>query len=264
MAKAKTTTRNLSKQQLGIVTQSVRTVPGLTDQQRAMVIDAIDVADGDLRDTLAILGIGAPEEMREAATRGATSIAPISPAQIISAAFAEANAGENAHALIIAAGVDQESTKEAFRIGYVAGRLCQMGEDEQAAIERAKIVVALPNSNGKAANRRTEKQETIVTAARKAWSRHLARIGGTSEHGAAGNKNAAKKGARHETDKASKAPSDAPKVAPKFKSPAGALEWAQNMTAALLAGCNKNGLATIAPLVSEVAKQIAVEIAARK
>jgi hypothetical protein len=172
-----------------------------------------------------------------------------------------ARAGWNDHAnratvmasVAAAQGLDPKEVRAAFCAGFLARDLYGF-EEFTVALDKARAVLALPGATGKAAERRTGAQETSYAAARKAWARYAPKAGlSTGE----------KRGTKSASVKKAKAKAE--KIAPKFKTVAGSLEWAQKSVAFLLSGLKKNAApAPVALAADALAKAIAAEIAARK
>jgi hypothetical protein len=188
-----------------------------------------------------------------------------SAAILASVTVAAFHCGENdlatRAAMTAAEGIEPAKVRLAFISGFMASRLAPLTKDDVASpdritslVEKAQAVMALPGSTGKAANRRTVAQETVYAAARKAWSRFAPKAKvATGE----------KRGTKSASVKKAKAKAE--KIAPKFKTVAGSLEWAQKSVAFLLSGLKKNAApAPVALAADALAKAIAAEIAARK
>ena len=96
---------------------------------------------------------------------------------VAKAAFGESRATSLADHAIQRAGMTQEDTRIAYICGYLAGRLLTDPEWNEPMMKAMRDIMEKKGAGSQDAERRTAVQETAYAAARKAWSRHLAKTG---------------------------------------------------------------------------------------
>ena len=162
-------------------------------------------------------------------------------------------------AAVRAADVLQDDTKMTVQTTRVAMSLRVKDSKLTAAKARkdAARILALPNANSKAPEKRTEAEDTIVNAARKYWSRLLAAADVKSTDSRAGNSNAKKSEPRPSMLDKDDVPADNAKpkpAAPAFATAAQYNAWLDGQAAMLIATTERAGKVASASRQKLIAK----------